>query len=58
MASSEIQESCCTVFDLDPCYRGPGRMTEDHNCIPVRRWIFWRRWVCVNCDRTFKVDTR
>jgi hypothetical protein len=49
---SDPGQSASPVFDVDPCYRGPARMTMDHNCIRVRRWV------CVNCDRTFKVDTR
>lgn len=29
----------------------------EHNCIPIRHW-FRCRWMCVWCERIFKVDTR
>lgn len=27
-----------------------------HNCIPIVRWFFLIRWVCVRCNTLFKTD--
>lgn len=34
------------------------RQMGGHNCIPISRFIFLRRWLCVRCGSIYKGDTR